>query len=237
MAAPALFMLAGLALAEGRDILMRAINVHGREWLPTYRSAVRTAAQITAVVVVFALVSLPAFPMSLRIPSERTVRAKADWHSLRQLLEQAPSSSALPFGSTEPLVALQYVGRSDFTIATNVGQMLPEALAALPAPRFRPSGDSVRFGGPAGSVLAPRLDALRSLFHPYGEVLIAVDSRDMNSEIIDASIRNALEDNGTELCERRCGTLRLYRLRVADPQPAPVVPPPSVPPGGSRGHD
>ncbi len=232
MATPALFMLAGLAVAEGREILARAINVHAREWLPSYRSAVRAGDQITWAIIVFALVTLPAMAVSLRVPNEGSTAAKAEWAALRRTLEATPAAANVPVGFTEPLVALQYLGRSDIAIGARLGALLNPAATKRAWARFRPANDSVSLERFSGAVLGRTMNEIRSAFLPYGEVYAVLDSRAPYTGMIDGSILAELDQNGVELCRGRCGHLRLYRLRLTAPQSAqaPIAPPPTPPP-------
>jgi hypothetical protein len=216
IALPALFFLAGLAVHEGRTWLVDTVNLHAREWLATYRSAVRTGYATAWLVLVFALLTLPALVISLRIPGLLRLPAKADWTALQRVFRESAGSDNLPLGSDVPLASLLYLGRVDFAVAAT-GEPMPRAEAAnMRAGRFRATTDTLPREGSSSALLTPTLARLRDAYLPYGDVHLVLDSRALESVVIEQSLRQALYDNATELCQARCGTLRLYRLRLTD---------------------
>jgi hypothetical protein len=216
LAVPALFILAGLALAEAREMVGRAVNLYAREWLPSYRSAVRVGEAVVWFLVAFALLTLPALGVATRIPQTATAPRATDWAALVELFSESQNSANLPVGSPDPLGARFYLGRVDFAVGALLGALPSEMGDRLPAGRFRVASDSVARESLTGSFLTPTLDLLKSAYVPYGVVHVVVDSRLIHTPAVSPFMCEELLARGAELCRGRCGSLNLYRLTLVD---------------------
>lgn len=214
MAVPALFILAGLALAEGKEILQRESASLTRDWFSTYRAAVAAATAITSIAVVWALLTLPAIVDAMRVPATLAHPSVQNWAALRTVLDSQRNARNLPLGSVRPLVTLQYVGRGDFGLATELGAMSSDQAARVPTSRFRTALAEPLLDRSSGAVLTKSYRELREAYAPYGEVYIALDDADMRSGVLDQSLRDAFSRDADELCGGRCGTLRLFRVKI-----------------------
>jgi hypothetical protein len=214
-AAPALFVLAGLALNEARQGVARVINLHAREWLATYRSAVRLGDSVVWFLVAFALLTLPALGIAMRIPQSAGSNATSDWIALRRVFEESQGGADIPLGSVEPFAALLYLGRSDFAVGAQSGALPTEIGSKLPAGRFRLAADTLPRESLSGAVLARTLPQLQGAFASAEDVHLVVSSRALSERVVDSSIRSAL-DGASELCRDRCGELRLFRIKLGE---------------------
>jgi 4-amino-4-deoxy-L-arabinose transferase-like glycosyltransferase len=215
MAVPALLMLAGLAFSEGKEILSREVGAVTREWLRSYRSAVRAGNVVVAIILAFALISLPAFAISLGSPRSSTAPSVLEWSAFRRVAASLPGVDNVPLGALDPLVAYHYAGRVDFTIASGLDRLPGDLASRRPSSPFRPAHDSVAFERQTGAVMTRTMDEIRAAFSPYGEVHIVTDPGNIVAPVMDRSVIDALEGS-EELCQGRCGRFRLYRVKLGN---------------------
>jgi hypothetical protein len=107
-------------------------------------------------------------------------------------------------------VALHYWGRLDFTVqrALLESWSRDSTTGGFDSPyRMKPIGSpDVYAGRPTLTTAA----AIRDRFRDRKAVVIGVDEKYLAFNNIDPSLREALDHEGRELCENRCGTMRLY---------------------------
>jgi hypothetical protein len=132
------------------------------------------------------------------------------WKESVALLARQPTLASLPIGSAQPLVALHYWGKLDFTVQralleswtrdTSIGGFdRPYRMKAMGSPDVY-----------AGRPTLTTAEAIRQRFGAAGSVIIGVDEKYLTFDNIDPSLREALEREGAELCDNQCGSMRLY---------------------------
>jgi hypothetical protein len=125
------------------------------------------------------------------------------WHATAAILRRTPDLAGFPLAATSPLPALRYWGRLDFTVQ--------------PALRERWSGSGYELAPVgasdvyAGVPVLPGPGDIRSAFADRPGVIIGIDRKYVESRNIDPALIDTLQQNATELCRGRCGTMRLYR--------------------------
>ena len=206
LAIPALLLAAGIAAASAAVALHRYLAERFATW-DSQRRRGGIALLATAFIVFSAVVTTPAFNISRRLV---TARESVGWGESIALLGKRPELAALPIGSAQPLVALHYWGRLDFTVqralleswsrdSTSGGFDNPYRMKAMGSPDVY-----------AGRATLTTPDAIRRAYGDRGGVIIGIDQKYLTYDNIEPSLREALEREGRELCENRCGSMRLY---------------------------
>jgi hypothetical protein len=200
LAVPGLLIAAGIAGAAGAEALAGYLARRtGRPLL---------AGLITAGIVLAAVVTQPAFNAARR---QHSGRVSNGWLESRRLMAADSSLGKLPLGSAMPLAALHYWGRLDFTIQPALLETWtrdPESHDPDRPYRFNPMGSPDVYSG--RPILATP-EAIRERFRGEGAVLIGIDEKYITYHNIDSSLVRVLDAEGTELCRRKCGSMRLYR--------------------------
>ena len=218
LAIPALFLATGIAAAAGAAALYDYLSSRLDEWPAVARSRYGIALAATTAIAVSAVITSPAFNASRRLTN--TVLS-AGWDESVALIEKEPTLASLPIGSAQPLVALYYWGRLDFTVQ----RALLESWR-----RDTTSSDSdhpylmKRIGSPdayAGRPTLTTAQAIRDRFADRGSVLIGIDQKYLTHDNIDPSLREAL-NGARELCQNRCGSMKLYHWTFGQPPANPV---------------
>lgn len=207
LAVPALFMASGIAAAVAGGALHRYLTDKLGSWaIPAMQP--RTAATLTTVfIAISAFITSPAFNTARRLVS---VKQSAGWDESVTLLHQHPELDSLPIGSAQPLVALHYWGRLDFTVqrALLESWTRDSTTGGFDSPyRMKPMGSPDVY---AGRPTLTTAEAIRDRFGPRGSVLIGIDQKYLTFDNIEPSLREVLAREGRELCENRCGSMRLY---------------------------
>jgi hypothetical protein len=207
LALPALFLATGIAMAAGTEALYRFLARQMETWPSLRERRNALALLITVVIVGCAVLTTPAFNFSRRLPS---TRESVGWQESVALLAKRPELASLPIGSAQPLVALHYWGRLDFTVqralleswsrdSTTGGFNNPYALKAMGSPDVY-----------AGKPTLTTAEAIRQAYRDRGGVLIGIDQKYLTFNNIDPTLRAALEHEARDLCENHCGSMRLY---------------------------
>jgi hypothetical protein len=208
LAIPALLLAAGVATAVAASALQRYLGRAVEEFPSLARRGATIALLATVVIVVGAIVTSPAFNVSRRLV---TTRESAGWEESNALIARHPELATLPIGSAQPLVAYHYWGKLDFTVqralleswsrdSTTGGFDNPYVMKEMGSPDVY-----------AGRPTLTTADAIRQAFRNRGSVLIGIDQKYLTYDNIDPTLREALDREGRELCENRCGSLRLYQ--------------------------
>jgi hypothetical protein len=219
LAVPALFLAAGIAGAAGIAALNDYLSDRLAAW-PALGERRRSLAQLaSAVIVIGAVITTPAFNTSRRLV---TTRQSFGWDESMALLRSQGDLAALPIGSAQPLVALHYWGRLDFTVQR----------ALLESWRRDSTGGDFdhpfimkAMGSPdvyAGRPTLTTAEAIRSHFAGSGAVIVGIDQKYLTHGNIDPSLRKALDTEARELCENRCGTMNLYHWPFGQILPEPA---------------
>jgi hypothetical protein len=207
LAIPALMLAAGIATAAGAGALHRYL-VRTFEGWPSLAGRAKTAALLaTAAIVLAAVITSPAFNDSRRLV---TTRQSAGWEESNAVMARHPELATLPIGSAQPLVAYHYWGRLDFTVqrALLESWSRDSTTGAFDNPYvMKPMGSPDVY---AGRPTLTTADAIRDAFRDRGSVIIGIDEKYLTFDNIDSTLRTALDREGQELCDKRCGSMRLY---------------------------
>ncbi len=216
VAIPALLLATGVAAAAAAAPLHRYLDRHfSMIALPSWigpRGAVATGFAVIAAGVVL---TMPAFNTSRRL---MTARQSAGWEESESLLQRHPELARLPIGSAQPLVALHYWGRLDFTVqrALLESWSRDSTTGGFDHPyRMKPMGSPDAY---AGRPTLTSAGAIRERFADAGSVLIGIDQKYLAYDNIDPSLREVLEREGRELCAGRCGSMLLYHWSFRPPE-------------------
>lgn len=206
LAIPALFLATAIAASAGATALYRYLADRLEHWQPPMARP-RGAALATVFIVCCAIITTPAFNVAHRLVR---LKQSAGWSESLALLEKRPELAALPIGSAQPLVALHYWRRLDFTVqrALLESWSRDSTTGGFDNPyRIKPMGSPDVY---AGRPTLTTADAIRQQFGDRGGVVIGIDEKYLTFDNIDPTLRDALDREGRELCEGRCGSMRLY---------------------------
>ena len=207
LAIPALLLAAGIATAVAAESLRRFLGSQMEKWDLTRERRNGLALLVTVFIVVCAVITTPAFNTSRRLA---TTPISSGWRESIALLAKRPELAALPIGSAQPLVALHYWGRLDFTVqrALLESWSRDSTGGGFDHPyRIKPMGSPDVY---AGKPTLTTADAIRQAFRDRGGVIIGIDQKYLTFSNIDPTLRSALAHEARELCENRCGSMRLY---------------------------
>jgi hypothetical protein len=216
LAIPALLLAAGIAATAGVTALNRYLTKEFGQTPGLSRNVGRSALLATCFIVACAIITTPAFNASRRMVS--TIDSDG-WKESVALLARQPTLASLPIGSAQPLVALHYWGKLDFTVqralleswtrdTTTGGFDRPYRMKAMGSPDVY-----------AGRPTLTTAEAIRQRFGAAGSVIIGVDEKYLTFDNIDPSLREALEREGEELCDNQCGSMRLYHWTFGQTAP------------------
>ena len=207
LAIPALLLAAGIAAAAGAVALYHYLADRLESWQPPIPRPRSVAALATGFIVFCAIITTPAFNVAHRLVR---LEQSNGWKESLALLEKRPELAALPIGSAQPLVALHYWGRLDFTVqrALLESWSRDSTTGGFDNPyRIKPMGSPDVY---AGRPTLTTADAIRQAFGSRGSVIIGIDQKYLTFDNIDPTLREVLDREATELCEGRCGSMRLY---------------------------
>lgn len=207
LAIPALLLAAGIASAVAAESLHRFLGSQMEKWDLTRERRNSLALLVTVVIVACAVITTPAFNSSRRLA---TTTKSFGWRESIALLAKRPELAALPIGSAQPLVALHYWGRLDFTVQRALLESWSRDSTAggLDHPYLiKPMGSPDVY---AGKPTLTTADAIRRAFRDRGGVIIGIDQKYLTFDNVDPTLRAALNQEARELCENHCGSMRLY---------------------------
>jgi hypothetical protein len=204
LAMPALFLASGIAAEIGCRKLYRFLGptLNLFEGNSMWRKGF--AGGIVAIVSIFAVMTTPAFNAARKIPAMSGPRD--NWRMAGEIIQSIDKNGVIPIGSSIPLNGLFYWGHVDFVVGLDFGETLMQnAHKTSDISAVKHVRDDY-VGAPI--VLTP--DAIRTQFGKAGSVIIGIDSKRWSFGNIDPGLQKILLAEGTELCQERCGELRLY---------------------------
>lgn len=205
LAVPGMLIAAGMAGAAGAEALAGFIARRtGRPLL---------AGVVTAGILLAAVVTQPAFNRARR---QHTERVSNGWLESRRIMADS-SLGGLPLGSAMPLAALHYWSRLDFVVQPSLLETWtrdPESHDLDRPYLFHPMGSPDVY---SGRPVLTTPEAIREHFRGRREVLIGIDEKYITYHNIESSLVRVLDAEATELCRRKCGSMRLYRWPLSSP--------------------
>jgi hypothetical protein len=171
------------------------------------RAALAGASAVTVAALV-AILTLPAFNSARRAASDSTSE-RTSWRRIAALLRERPDAAGLPFGGTDGIQALHYIGKVDFSVQLGARDAARPASLLRSLPPGILSGDTLDFYVDAPVTTTP--EAIRRRFAGHPAVLIAMDSMRVTFNNVSPALLTAVRREGEELCQGRCGSMRLYR--------------------------
>ena len=220
LAIPALMLAAGIAASTGATALNQFLAnrlVPGRAYT---RIGAWLALAGTAFIAIAALVTTPAFNVARRLPMKQE---SFGWRESVAILQRDSGLASLPIGSAQPLVAFHYWGRLDFTVQQALLESWRRDTTSTDMNRpyiMKPMGSPDVY---AGRPTLTTAEAIRRRFAARGSVIIGIDQKYLVHRNIDPSLRTALTQEARELCQNRCGTMKLYHWTFGQAD----APPPS----------
>jgi hypothetical protein len=207
LAMPALFLIGGIAAAEGSRALYQWLARIAEGSGATHRRARLFAGFGVAAVAVGAVGTQRAFNDTRRMVRASANTLGTNWTAMRFILDSIPGGRELPLGVSDPLAGLFYLGRVDFSIYRHG--------LARPLPDRYPARSTLAPGRPrelyVGAPVLPTPQDIRAVFGNAADILIEVDRARIAAGAIDPSLVKELERDAEELCEGRCGAMWLYR--------------------------
>jgi hypothetical protein len=203
-----LFAATSIAAAWGAGLLRRYLTDRVKAYprLTRFGSAAATAAVV--LIALMAFVTLPAFHQARKLPSQP---GTTQWSISAEILQARPDLHQLPWGQTRPLHPLYYWGKLDFLVNRGrLAQIGPPDARGQRQVNWLPGGSPDRTSGVP--VFASAND-LRKHFAGYGAVIIGVDTGAVSRGLLDRDLVQALTEDADELCQGRCGPMRLYHWR------------------------
>jgi hypothetical protein len=135
------------------------------------------------------------------------------WAESKRIITADRELAGLPLGSAMPLEALHYWGRIDFVVQK---ALLESWVRDTASPEGRQVYHMNPMGSPdlyAGRPTLTTPEAIRERFSSQGAVIIGIQQKYLDYNNVEASLRDTLEREANELCNDRCGVLRLYYWR------------------------
>jgi len=215
LAVPALLLMAGTAAAMGCEALYRALQVNLGRITGSARWNRGVAACMIAAIGGIVIVTTPAFSAARKLPRE-TVSKRVDWLAAGEIIRSLPGSGDIPVGSSIPLASLLYWGRVDFSIlegSLEQGSRQQGTANGLGMVRYQERTPDFYVGVP----VLPTASGIRERFQTSGSVLIGVDPTRWSYGGIKENFENILSIGARELCQARCGALRLYHWTFRGP--------------------
>jgi hypothetical protein len=219
LAMPALFAAAGICAAWAAGALFCAAEHAAGQWrFPRWlrRPAAYVVVVVTSLVVIG---TLPAFFTTRAVMRADQDRA-ARWTQSAAIIRSRPDLAEVPAGTGYALHGLYYWPRLDFvvrvhglersTTRTADGRWVIE-LNPMGSPEYK-----------TGRPVLTTPEAIREHFGEAGAVLIGFDVRSESNatRFIEQSLLDTLSTEAEELCQGRCGTMRLYHWRFNVPADA-----------------
>lgn len=186
------------------------------------RSATRIAALCVFVGAGTAVATTPAFTLTRRLGDGPLGRRKTDWRLAGEVMRRVPGSDSIPWGTASPLGSLFYSGRADFAIFS-IFALDQDAMASKRQREVNAGNVDFYTGIP---IMRSPAD-IRARYRAKGAVLIATDSArvaEQRGSPLDAVLRR----EAVELCELRCGVMRVFYWRFADSTRGAGLDPPTA---------
>jgi len=225
-AVPALFIAGSVAAVHGLGALRESLAARIRviEERPWRRWNHGIAGACVVLVAVFIMATSQSMQNALQISIAdhrrvyRGSHAGENWGELATRLEWTRQAHPLPVGTVDGLASLLYGGAVDFVIqqddldvSRHVESRRPgqEHLVSLPLDHPSLQGLADYY---SGRPVLTRSESIRKWFSNAEGVYIVIDESRWHSENqIDPWLKATLEREAYDLCEGRCGDLRLYR--------------------------
>jgi hypothetical protein len=217
LAVPPLFVAVGIAVADSARALGDRLSRPNREQ-PGRLERTPLATFASCLILALPLItSMPAVYAAL-IGYDR-IATRPDWKAAAAILRERQDLAGVPLGATRSLPAQFYWGRVDFSVS--IGHLerwnpdLPAALGAAErlagAYAMNPVGTQDIY---AGVPVLPTPSSIAERFAGPGRVVIAIDETSIRNGMVDPDLVARLTSESEELCQRRCGALRLFVWRL-----------------------
>jgi hypothetical protein len=210
LAMPGLLLAAALAATmacgAGYAAVSNALSRRGTD----PRLAGRFAALCVVLGAGTAIATSPGFALTRKLGDGPLGRRETDWRGTAEVIRRVPGSDSIPWGTSSPLGSLFYWGRADFTIFS-IYTKKPDA---ADSGRVREAGAGT-IDYYTGLPILRTPAAIRARFASRGAVLIATDSAKLAEER-ETPLIMTLQREGVELCNLRCGEMRIFYWRFAD---------------------
>ena len=212
LALPALFLATAIAAVTAaralRDATVTALTP------PFGPARARLAALVLVLVVgLGATVTAPAFSRARKADRESTRLHPTDWRAVRRVIADTPGSDRIPLGVSEAMQARHYLGRADFVVTLGTREQALTIGFPLRDSSRVPSDTLVR-DAYTGAPILETVPRIRALWPHARTILIAVDPV-RGAARLSPDLAAALHDSAVELCDGRCGNMRLYLWRPA----------------------
>jgi hypothetical protein len=209
---PALFIIAGLGVSFSLGVFSRASSAWLAErrvpWPRTINHAIVAAASA------WALITLPGFLRTRNLVTD--LPDTAPWRVAGEILSQTAGVEDIPWGSMDPLVSLHFWGRVDFGVQPGLLDYALDPVSRATALRFPPAGGAFPRDYYTGVPLTTSPAEIRTAFREYGAVIIGLFPE--WRQFVDSTLAATLEQEGRDLCARRCADgLALYLWRFGPP--------------------
>jgi hypothetical protein len=225
LAVPALFAAAALAATGGAGALRRWISDRLAGYGIEAGARQLYAASSVAVISLFVIATTPALVHGWKVAASQQDNK---WRKMAAIIQSRPELQTLPLGTTAPLHALYYLGRSDFVIQPGAQQRRDNR-------KSEGEPDAVE-DFKAGAPILPTPGSIRSRFGAES-VLIGTDSGHVDARL-DPALLSMLRGQAEDLCRGSCGSGLLYLWHTSDlpsatASPTPIFNAESVTPGGA----
>lgn len=211
LAMPALYAAAGIAAAWGASALYTLVK--GAVARAGLNPRFRNPAAYTAVAIVSLalIVTTPAFNDALEVPFSEPTPTGQRWTTTAGIIRSNPELLDVPTGHTAALRALYYWPRLDFVIRINgLERDTYQTEDGTWKVEYYPMGTPEY---KAGRPVLTTPGAIREHFAQAGSVLLGYDVGSVENDNIDPRLIERLRTEAEELCQGRCGTMRLYHWR------------------------
>jgi hypothetical protein len=208
VAMPALFLAAGIAAAEAASLMQSTLErwLHSQGRTPPQARWISFAA--SALIVVFAFITLPAFNRTRWMLQPQV---SDGWRESRAILETRPDLHSLPLGAASPLPALHYWGDLDFVVQRALLESRKPAAkekATFENPfEMKPMGSKDIY---SGRRIYTTPAAIRNRFGDVRAVIIGIERKYVSNRNIEPELLKILRRDAIDLCENRCGAMLLY---------------------------
>lgn len=207
LAVPALFLATSIAAATAGRGGYQMIRSRLEGW--GYRSTTSgpLAGCVIVLVSLFIIITMPAFNNARKVPG--IDKKREDWRLIGEIAKSLSKGEEIPLGSSIPLSGLYYWDRVDFT----VGRDFAESAIQSENGKDRVDaaiGSDTNLDFYVGVPVITTPEKIQSRYAKSGSVLIGIDNDRWLYGNIDSNLQKVLTSEAEELCQGRCGTLRLY---------------------------
>ena len=213
LAMPALFTAAAIAATVGAGALYRWTRRVLTE-VQLRRSVHRPLAYgVVAITSLALVVTTPAFNEARKAPGSGQFPG---WSGTAEVIREHPELGDVPKGHAWPLHGLYYMDGLDFVVRTSA---LEESLGRFEDGEWSAEWKSIGSADrESGRPVFTTPEAIRDRYADQGAVLVGLDMRYVENGIVRRDLYNTLAAEAQELCQGRCGTLRLYYWRFGPEQ-------------------